>query len=53
MLNGPLKGPLPMFTICRLVLALWAVVEVTGEAGERALEAHCAERDRRDRMHEQ
>jgi hypothetical protein len=49
LLNGPLSHPLPMFAITRLALALHAVVEATGEAGEAALETHCAERERRDR----
>jgi len=52
LLNGPLSHPLPMFTITRLALALSAVVEATGEAGEKALEAHCADREARDRIGE-
>lgn len=48
LLNGPLNHPLPMFTITRLALALQHVVWATGEAGEEALEAHCAARERRD-----
>lgn len=49
LLNGPLAHPLPMFAIMRLAMALRAVVEATGEAGEAALENHCAEREERDR----
>jgi hypothetical protein len=49
LVNGPLRGPLPMFSITRLALALRAVVEATGEAGERALEEHCRAREERDR----
>ncbi len=48
LLHGPLSHPMPMFTITRLALALMAVVEATGEAGERALEAHCHARELRD-----
>ena len=48
LLAGPLSHPLPMFTLGRTILALRAVVEATGEAGERALEAHCAARQEAD-----
>jgi len=48
LLNGPLSHPLPMFTMTRLALALRAVVDATGEAGERALEEHCAGREESD-----
>jgi len=48
LLNGPLSHPMPMFTITRLALALRAVVDATGEAGERALENHCDARERGD-----
>jgi hypothetical protein len=50
LLNGPLAHPLVPFTITRLALALRSVVEATGEAGERALEDHCADREAQDRM---
>jgi len=52
LLNGPLYHPMVGFTITRLALALRAVVEATGEAGEKALEEHCAARERRDRENE-
>ena len=48
LLNGPLGHPFPMFVITRLSLALWAVVQATGEAGAAALEKYCAERDAQD-----
>lgn len=48
LLAGPLAHPLVPFRISRLALALRAVVEATGEAGEKALEAYCAERQGRD-----
>jgi len=48
LLNGPLAHPLPQFSITRLALALRDVVESTGEAGEKALEAHCAARADKD-----
>jgi hypothetical protein len=48
LLSGPLSHPFPMFTMTRLALALRAVVDATGEAGERALEAHCADRQASD-----
>ena len=48
LLNGPLSHPLPMFAIMRLALALRAVVTATGEAGEKALEQHCAEREQHE-----
>lgn len=48
LVNGPLSHPMPMFTITRLLLALRAVVDSTGEAGERALEEHCAARQAKD-----
>jgi hypothetical protein len=41
LLNGPLGHPLPIFAITRLALALRAVVDATGDAGERALEEYC------------
>lgn len=50
LLNGPLSHPMPMFSITRLALALRAVVDATGEAGERALEEHCREREVADRI---
>lgn len=48
LLNGPLSHPLVAFTVTRLALALRAVVEATGIAGEKALEMHCAEREQQD-----
>jgi hypothetical protein len=48
LLNGPLKHPLPMFTMTRLALALRSVVEATGKAGEEALEAYCRAREEQD-----
>ncbi len=48
LLNGPLSHLLPMMVMTRLALALWAVVEATGEAGERALEGYCAGLEGRD-----
>jgi len=53
LLNGPLSHPMPMFQISRLAIALRAVVEATGAAGERALEEHCAQRDAQDKGFEQ
>ena len=50
LLNGPLNHPLPMFVITRLALALRDVVEATGEAGEKALEEHCRQREESDRI---
>jgi hypothetical protein len=48
LLQGPLHHPMPMFVITRLSLALFAVVQATGDAGEKALEEHCAARERQD-----
>ncbi len=48
LLRGPLHHHFPMFTLTRLILALRAVVEECGEAGEKALERHCAERQDQD-----
>jgi hypothetical protein len=48
LLSGPLSHPLPMFSITRLVIALRAVIDATGEAGDKALEAHCAARQAED-----
>lgn len=48
LLGGPLAHPLPMFTISRLALALKAVVDATGDAGEQALEAYCSRRETQD-----
>lgn len=48
LLAGPLAHPLVPFRISRLALALKAVVDATGEAGARALEAYAAARDERD-----
>jgi hypothetical protein len=44
LLNGPLNHPIAPLMITRLTLALHAVVEATGKAGEDALEAHCRDR---------
>lgn len=52
LLNGPLAHPMGPFTITRLALALRAVVEATGEAGEKALEEHCRDRDEQDRRND-
>jgi hypothetical protein len=49
LLNGPLAHPMMLMRFNRLALALRHVVEATGEAGERALEEHCHERDAKDR----
>lgn len=48
LVNGPLSHPMPMFVITRLAMALRAVVEATGHAGEIALEKHCMEREEQD-----
>lgn len=48
LLNGPLHHPMVPFVIARLTLALRAVVEATGKAGEDALERHCRERQEED-----
>jgi hypothetical protein len=48
LLAGPLDHPLIPMQIARLVLALKAVVDATGEAGERALLAHCVARQEQD-----
>lgn len=49
---GPLSHPMIMFRISRLTLALRAVLEATGPAGDKALEDHCRDRDERDRAGE-
>lgn len=43
LLNGPLHHPFPMFAMQRVVMALHAVVEATGEAGSQALERFCGQ----------
>lgn len=48
LVNGPLGHPMIPFRLTRLVLALRAVVDATGDAGDRALEEHCASRERQD-----
>ena len=48
LLRGPLAHPIAPLTINRLVMALWSVVNATGDAGAAALEAYCRERDARD-----
>jgi hypothetical protein len=49
LLAGPLSHPFPVFAMSRLILALKAVVDATGQAGEEALERHCAGREESDR----
>jgi hypothetical protein len=57
LLQGPLHHPMVPLAITRLALALRAVVDATGEAGAKALEAHCAQREEaeepRDYMHDE
>lgn len=48
LLDGPLAHPLIPFRLTRLALALRHVVDATGEAGDKALEEYCAERQARD-----
>lgn len=48
LLAGPLHHPLPMFSMMRLAIALKSVVDECGEAGEKALERHCASRQADD-----
>ncbi len=48
LLNGPLAHPMPMFSMMRVTMALKAVVDATGAAGERALEEHCRARQVQD-----
>jgi len=48
LLEGPLHHHLIPFTLTRLALALRAVVEATGAAGDKALEDFCVDRDARD-----
>ena len=48
LLNGALDHPMIPFTLTRLVLALRAVVDATGNAGEDALEAYCRMREQQD-----
>lgn len=52
LLQGPLHHPFPMFQLTRLALALRAVVDDCGAAGDRALERHCAEREADDERKE-
>ena len=42
LVNGPLFHPIVLMMLNRLMIALRVVVEATGAAGDRALEAHCA-----------
>lgn len=49
LINGPLKHPEHAFNITRLVLALAAVVQATGDAGEKALEDWCESRAKHDK----
>ena len=48
LLAGPLSHPMPILMLNRLAIALFTVVTATGEAGARALEEHCKERQERD-----
>ena len=48
LLNGPLAHPMIMMRLNRLSIALSVVVRATGEAGEKALRDHCAQRERHD-----
>lgn len=48
LLNGALSHPVFMFRLNRLAIALRVVLEAAGEAGEKALEAHCAAREQAD-----
>lgn len=50
LVSGPLHHPLIPFVVTRLTLALRAVVEACGPAGEAALETHCAGRQEQDRQ---
>lgn len=52
LLYGPLYHPIISLACTRLVLALRYVVEATGQAGDRALEAHCRDRQARDEAQE-
>jgi hypothetical protein len=53
LLNGPLAHPFVMMRLNRLSIALRVVVDATGEAGEKALRDHCAERDQRDESNDE
>ncbi len=53
LLLGPLNHPMVMFSVTRLALALWHVVDVTGDAGERALEEWCQGRQLYDESQEE
>jgi len=48
LVNGPLNHPLFPFRFTRLLLALKAVIDATGEAGEQAFEEHCRLRQEED-----
>ena len=50
LLNGPLSHPMTVFHITRLAMALRAVVDATGAEGADALEQHCVDRERYDRL---
>ena len=43
LLRGPLNHDSIGFRSAKLILALWAVIQATGAAGEQALEQHCAQ----------
>ncbi len=48
LINGPLSHPLVLLRLNRLMIALRVVLKATGEAGDKALREHCAQRDKRD-----
>lgn len=50
LLNGPLAHPLMPFRISRLGQALAFVVSMTGQAGARALELWCRDREAHDKL---
>ena len=45
LLAGPLYDSLVVFQLTKLITALRAVVNATGEQGAKALEEHCEERE--------
>jgi hypothetical protein len=53
LLAGALHHPFPGFVLTRLVLALRAVVDDCGQAGEEALERYCRERQQQDEQQEE
>lgn len=52
LLNGALAHPLWPFRLSRLQIALWFVLERTGDVGAAALEDHCRVRVEQDRQAE-